>query len=217
MSIQICEAAPARAPVAGSKLMKPAKKSVPSKASTAATKEGDPAWGRFVSRFMDEYFALHPVRAVYCGRHEFDGLLPDWSEAVLAKLLVWLKDERAEALHFKVVSLSAAQRFERDYLLAQIDNEVFWQREVDEPHRSPARYLDALDPAVYLVRNYAEHCSTHARPHPLSAQCSCGHKPDTHQLARANAAHLHRPGERKLCRLCIVLSQGSSTAIRTSG
>jgi hypothetical protein len=36
-------------------------------------------WPRFVSDFIETYFEANPQFAVYQGRHEFDGRLPDWT------------------------------------------------------------------------------------------------------------------------------------------
>jgi hypothetical protein len=125
------------------------------KVSEKASKEGDANWHPFSERYLEEYFAAHPSFAARQGRHENDGALPDWSEAGLASQIAWFKAQRTAALQFKVVNLSAAQRFERDYMLAQIDNQLFWLRDLDEPHRNPAFYIDSLDPSVYLTRPYA--------------------------------------------------------------
>ena len=35
-------------------------------------------WGKFLDGFLTGYFPRNPDFAVYQGRHEFDGKLPDW-------------------------------------------------------------------------------------------------------------------------------------------
>ncbi len=42
-------------------------------------------WDMYVNHFVEAYFAAHPSFAVYAGRHEFDGQLPDWSPTALNK------------------------------------------------------------------------------------------------------------------------------------
>ena len=44
-----------------------------------ASKPAD--WAAFRDGFLEAYFRAEPGFAVYQGRHEFDGKLPDWSEA----------------------------------------------------------------------------------------------------------------------------------------
>jgi hypothetical protein len=113
-------------------------------------------WSAFLSAYLDGYFAHEPAFAVEQGRHEYDGKLPDWSAAGIAREIAWLKDQRKRAQAFKAASLPAQQRFERDYLLARIDGDLFWREEAREPFRNPAYYLDGgFDPSVYFERPYA--------------------------------------------------------------
>jgi len=112
-------------------------------------------WDRFVGDFLDHYFALNPDFAVFQGKHEYDGILPDWSEAGIQNKVAWLEASRTTALAYKDVDLDAAARFERDYLVAQIRRDLFWLKTADLPHRSPYFYADALDPDIYLSRPYA--------------------------------------------------------------
>jgi Zn-dependent M16 (insulinase) family peptidase len=80
-------------------------------------------WGKYVEGFLNEYFVANPQVAVYSGKHEFDGKLPDWSEDGLKKEIARLKAERDKAAAFKDDQLDEQQRFERDYLIAQIDKD----------------------------------------------------------------------------------------------
>ena len=112
-------------------------------------------WDAFAQNYLDGYFALNPSFAAFQGRHEFDGQLPDWSEAGLQKKIAWLESERAAALAFKADTMDASQRFERDYLVAQIRGDLFWLKTADAPHKNPYFYADAIDPDVYVSRPYA--------------------------------------------------------------
>lgn len=112
-------------------------------------------WDAHVERFLTDYFTANPHFAVYQGRHEFDGKLPDWSPEGLSREIARLKDERDKALAFKDADLDERQRFERDYLIAQIDKDIFWRETADQPHTNPYWYSDALDPDVYVSREYA--------------------------------------------------------------
>lgn len=119
----------------------------------AATNESK-EWDAYVEQFINDYFAANPHFAVYQGRHDFDGKLPDWSEEGLKKEIARLKSEREKAAAFKD-GLSERQQFERDYLIAQIDSDLFWQETADLPHTNPTFYGNALDPDVYISRPYA--------------------------------------------------------------
>ena len=126
----------------------------PALAASAAA--ADPKWTEFLNSYQEAYFAVEPAFAVQEGRHEFDGKLPDWSAAGIAKEIAWLKAEQKQALAFKPAALSSQQRFEREYLLARIDGELFWRDEVQEPFHNPSYYLDgSFDPSVYFERPYA--------------------------------------------------------------
>jgi hypothetical protein len=114
-----------------------------------------PQWDAFVNDYLDGYFALTPTTGVYQGRHEFDGQLPDWSEAGLKKKIAWLQAKQAAALAFADDTLDARQKFERDYLVSQTKGELFWLVQADAPHKNPAWYGDAIDPDVYVSRPYA--------------------------------------------------------------
>ena len=37
-------------------------------------------WSALVADYLESYFEANPHAAVSAGRHEFDGMLPDWSE-----------------------------------------------------------------------------------------------------------------------------------------
>lgn len=113
------------------------------------------AWDAYVEEFLQSYFVAHPDVAILSGRHEFDGKLPDWTEAGLRRETERLRAERERALSFKDAQLDERQRFERDYLVARIDNDLFWRESAQWPYRNPYFYADALDPDVYVSREYA--------------------------------------------------------------
>ncbi len=112
-------------------------------------------WDKYVEGFLNDYFAANPQFAVYQGKHEFDGKLSDWSEDGLKKEIARLHAERDKAAAFKDDQLDERQRFERDYLISQIDKDLFWRETADQPHTNPYFYSDAIDPDVYVSREYA--------------------------------------------------------------
>lgn len=120
-----------------------------------ARPEPKPGWDAFVERFLESHFAANPSFAVNQGRHEFDGLLPDWSAEGLRAEIERLKGFAAEAQGFERDSLTEEQRFEREYLLFVLEGELFWLERARAPWRNPVYYSEALDPNVYLSRPYA--------------------------------------------------------------
>lgn len=118
-------------------------------------KSSSQEWDSFVNDFIESYFAANPDKAVWAGRHEFDGKLPDWSPEGLKKEVERLDAQRKQALAFDATSLSAGQRFERDYIIAIIDKDLFKLENAEWFYRSPEFYSRKLDPSVYVTREYA--------------------------------------------------------------
>ena len=124
-------------------------------ASNAATATAKTGWDSYSEQFLKDYFDANPQFAVYQGKHEYDGKLADWSEEGLKKEIARLKAEREKAAAFKDADLDERQRFERDYLIEQIDKDFFWRETADQPHTNPYYYADSIDPDVYVSRPYA--------------------------------------------------------------
>ena len=130
-----------------------------------AADKPNPDWDAYVQQFLADYFTAHPGFAVGAGKHEFDGQIADFSDAALQKEIKRLHAERLKAAAFKDADLTDHQRFERDYLIAQIDGDLYWLEVADQPHTTPYWYADALDPDVYISREYAPR-ETRLRPAP---------------------------------------------------
>jgi uncharacterized protein (DUF885 family) len=121
---------------------------------TASLPAGSADWDKYVADYLDAYFNVHPEIAVIEGRHEFDGKLSDFSKAAFDKEIARLHSERARAAGF-TDNLDQRQQFEREYVIAQIDSDLFWLESARWPYRSPYFYSDRVDPEVYLTRPYA--------------------------------------------------------------
>src|ERR1700757_1556397 len=67
-------------------------------------------WDKYVSNYLDAYFAFRPDIAVVNGRHEFDGKLPDFSKAAVDREISRLHSERARAAGF-TANLDQQQQF----------------------------------------------------------------------------------------------------------
>lgn len=112
-------------------------------------------WDRFVARFLEEYFQFNPTYAVWAGRHEFDGQLPDLSGDGIESMADQLVSARTSAQAFDPETLTEAQRFERAYLIAVLDGELFWLADTDWQRKIPLAFTRQLSPDVYLTREYA--------------------------------------------------------------
>jgi uncharacterized protein (DUF885 family) len=126
-------------------------------APAAFTAAENAEFNQFRDAFLQRYFELDPYFAVYQGRHEFDGQLPDWSEAGLKRSADFFRTSIADARRFQDASLAPRQRFERDYLIKVAEKQLFWLTDADQPHTNPAYYIGGgLDPNVYIARAYAD-------------------------------------------------------------
>lgn len=114
-----------------------------------------PAWDAFAGQFIESYLSMHPPFAANAGRHEFDGKLPDWSPAALNKQKKWLESKRQMAIHYHDSTLKESERFEQQYLLAIIDENLFWLQSAQAPYKNPMFYSQSLDPNLYVSRPYA--------------------------------------------------------------
>lgn len=128
----------------------------PSSAPSATTAAANAAWPRFVEDFIEAYFVANPTVAVSAGRHEFDGKLPDWSSEGITKEIKRLEGLRTRAAAFEDSALLPAHRFQRDYVISQIDDDLFWLRDARLPFTNPTYYFDeGLDPNTYIAVPYA--------------------------------------------------------------
>lgn len=113
-------------------------------------------WTKYVDEFVDGHFRAHPSFAVAQGKHEFDGQMPDWSADGIKKEIARLEQMRAKAVGFKDDSLMPEERFQRDYVVSRIDNDLFAMRDARQPFTNPAWYFDSgLDPSTYVTTPYA--------------------------------------------------------------
>jgi hypothetical protein len=122
--------------------------------SVAAT-SASPEWDGFVEAFITETFTAKPHHGVYAGRHEFDGRLPDLSAEGLQREAARLHAARDRVRAFDATKLSREQRYEQDYVLNEIDGQLFWDETMQWPTVSPGYYGWAFDPNVYVSREYA--------------------------------------------------------------
>ena len=121
----------------------------------ASATAGETAWPTFVDTFIEETLAAKPGFAVQLGRHEFDGQIADLSREGIAAETTRLEQALERARGFRDADLNPAQRFEREYLVSQLESQLFWLKDALWHERSPLFYMDHIDPSVYLTRPYA--------------------------------------------------------------
>ncbi len=124
-------------------------------AVSAAASDGS-AWGDYIDTFLDGYFKLAPTTAVYQGKHEYDGQLPDWSPEGLTAMIDYRKKAIADAKAMDDSGMTDAQKFERDYLVHAMEGELWALEDAQGQYKNPGFYLGALDPNVYVARPYAD-------------------------------------------------------------
>jgi uncharacterized protein (DUF885 family) len=123
--------------------------------TTVAANDGS-AWGGYIETFLDGYFKLAPTTAVYQGKHEYDGQLPDWSPEGLTAMIDYRKKAIADAKAMDDSDMTEAQKFERDYLVHAMEGELWGLEDAQGQYKNPGFYLGALDPNVYVARPYAD-------------------------------------------------------------
>ncbi|MFA6230249.1 MAG: DUF885 family protein [Rhodanobacter sp.] len=135
----------------------PSPSAPPAATSTAgvAATDSRTALASAVDGFINGYFQRNPVFAANAGKHEFDGKLPDYSSDGLEAMADWLHAQRDTFAAFTGNQLDAQGRFQRDYVLAVIDGQMFWLQDSGAPYSNPAYYTDNLSPSMYLTRPYA--------------------------------------------------------------
>jgi hypothetical protein len=113
------------------------------------------AWLKQSNHFIEDYMLARPSFAVQAGRHEFDGQLPDLSAHGIKREIARLHDQRDQISAVDPATLEPRERFDRAYVLAVLDKDLFWIEKTQFPFSNPGWYLEQIDPDVYLSRNYA--------------------------------------------------------------
>ncbi|WP_051885041.1 DUF885 domain-containing protein [Lysobacter antibioticus] len=124
-------------------------------AAPVAAKPAGAEWNAAVDGFLSGFFEHFPTWGANAGKHEFDGRLPDFSAEGLQRNIQWLHQQRDAINAFGDERLDAAQRYQRDYVRAVIDGQLFWLEESGFSAKNPAFYAGDLSPSMYLTRPYA--------------------------------------------------------------
>ena len=127
----------------------------PAASAPSAAAQSEAQWQAAVDGFIDGYFQHNPTAAANAGKHEYDGKLPDYTAAGMKSTIDWLHQQHDAVAAFTDDKLDAKQRFQRDYVLAAIDGQLFWLEDSGFPSTNPAFYSGDLSPSMYLTRPYA--------------------------------------------------------------
>ena len=111
-------------------------------------------WDKLTAGFIESYLQAQPFFAAQSGRHEFDGQLPDLSAHGIKREIARLHDERDQIAAVDPKTLEPRERFDREYLLAVADRDLFWLEKTKFPFTNPNWYGDIIDPDMYLNRDY---------------------------------------------------------------
>ena len=129
--------------------------SPPAAEQKKAPSRASQAWEHVANGFVEDYLRAQPSFAAQSGRHEFDGQLTDVSNHGIKREIARLHESRDQISAVDPAALEPRERFDREYLLAVIDKDLFWLEKSKMPFRNPAWYMDKIDPDMYLSRNYA--------------------------------------------------------------
>ncbi len=159
----------------------------PEASSSAQARTAEPVaaavasdWDELSSRFVSEWLDAHPIAAFAAGKTEYAGQFPDWSRAGLLAEIDRLAEWKSRVEAVDPSSLTPDQRFDREYLLAVLDRNLFWMRDARWPFRNLEAYFDwgsdYLNPSVYVTKPYApvdtrmRHMTEFARNLPVALE-----------------------------------------------
>jgi hypothetical protein len=112
-------------------------------------------WLKVANGFEDSYFAAQPSFAAQEGKHEYDGQLPDLSAHGIKREIARLHDQREQLSAVDPQPLLPNERFDREYLLSVVDEDLFWLEKARYPFTNPYWYIGIVDPDLYVSRDYA--------------------------------------------------------------
>jgi hypothetical protein len=127
----------------------------PAASDSRAPAESPDEWPAIRDEFIEDYFRAQPFFAAQAGRHEFDGQMPDLSTGGIEHEIARLHAARARIDSVDSAALTPQERFEREYAISVVDRDLFWLEKAREPYTNPAWYINAIDPDLYVSRNYA--------------------------------------------------------------
>jgi uncharacterized protein (DUF885 family) len=121
--------------------------------------DAPPVAARDLDGLMRDFIAGHyqrvPTAAVNSGLHEYDGRLPDFSPEGIRERVAWLVEMRRRTAAIDAAQLDVKERLYHGYLAVEIDTQLFNIQTLKVLENNAWYDYLALDPNVYLSRNYA--------------------------------------------------------------
>ena len=174
----------------------------------------EPGMGKLTAASSKAISTAQPSFAAQAGRHEFDGQLPDFSNHGIRREIARLHDQRDQIAAVDPKTLEPRERFDREYLLAVVDRDLFWMEKAKFPFSNPGWYCDKIDPDMYLNRNYAPLRRAHEGVHQVRARHPEDGDGHQGQPAIAAAQDLRGIGNRAVRRIGRLLLEGRSRDFR---
>ena len=114
----------------------------------------DPQFRAMVARFIDTEMRLFPERATEAGDHRFDDKLSDLSPSGIQARIRHARDWKARFTSWHG-SLSAPNQADREWLVANLDEELLWDEEVKSYRSDPGVYLPTASVDSLIKRDFA--------------------------------------------------------------
>ncbi len=125
----------------------------PSRAADAPPPEI--AFAQLADEILADDFLAQPIQAVGYGLHQYDGKFYDFRWASVAADIARLHAFRDRLDALDTGRLSTATALDCRLLRLRVDNDLFQVEDLDELHKNPMVYAEALDLNTYLKRDYA--------------------------------------------------------------
>ena len=123
--------------------------------TTDAEKEAGEALAALSERVLRERWRAHPTEAASSGFHEFDGVLPDASQAALDARAAELRSELAAAEAVPSDALDAQGRFDHALIVGGLRGELFDLTRLRPFRKDPMALMYSIDVTNYMDRSYA--------------------------------------------------------------
>ena len=107
-----------------------------------------------VARFIDSEMRLFPERATEAGDHRFDDKLSDLSPSGIRARIRHAHDWKARFSSWHA-ALSAPDEADREWLVANLDEELLWDEEVKFYRSDPGAYLSTAAVDSLIKRDFA--------------------------------------------------------------
>jgi uncharacterized protein (DUF885 family) len=109
----------------------------------------------FAEAFLNAYYERHPTYAGFLGFHEYDGRVPDFSQAAIKDRVKYLQAARSEIMRIDAGQLEKAAWLDFQLLRDAIQFELFDLSEWRRWQRDPQTYLWPMSVDQYIKRDYA--------------------------------------------------------------